>query len=97
GLAFLPATLVMGVMSLRFSTVVTARIGSYRTLLLSLALLVVGLLLFVRTPVGGSYLVDVAPAMLVTGLGAGLGFPALTTLSMSAATPSDSGLASGLV
>jgi EmrB/QacA subfamily drug resistance transporter len=97
GLAFLPATLVMGVMSLRFSGAVTARIGSYRALLVSLALLVVGLLLMLRTPVGGSYVFDVAPALAVIGLGAGLGFPALTTLAMSAATPSDSGLASGLV
>jgi EmrB/QacA subfamily drug resistance transporter len=97
GLAFLPATVVMGVMSLRFSAAVTTRIGAHRTLVLSLVFLVVGLLLFVRTPVGGSYVVDVMPAMAMTGLGAGLGFPVLTTLAMSAATPSDSGLASGLV
>ena len=35
--------------------------------------------------------------MVLLGLGAGLGFPALMTLAMSGATPSDSGLASGLV
>ena len=35
--------------------------------------------------------------MLLIGLGAGLGFPSLMTLAMSGATPSDSGLASGLV
>jgi membrane protease YdiL (CAAX protease family) len=35
--------------------------------------------------------------MVLTGLGAGLGFPSLMTLAMSGATPSDSGLASGLV
>jgi MFS family permease len=35
--------------------------------------------------------------MLLLGLGAGLSFPALMTLAMSGATPSDSGLASGLV
>src|SRR3954451_1844214 len=97
GLAFLPATLVMGVMSLRFAARVAARIGTYKTLLASLALLVAGLLLMLRTPVGGTYLFDVAPAFAVIGLGAGLGFPALTTLAMSAATPEDSGLASGLV
>jgi hypothetical protein len=37
---------------------------------------------------------DVSPR---GGAGAGLAFPALMTLSMSGATPSDSGLASGLV
>jgi sugar phosphate permease len=35
--------------------------------------------------------------MVLLGLGAGLGFPSLMTLAMSGATPSDSGLASGLV
>jgi hypothetical protein len=35
--------------------------------------------------------------MLLTGTGAGLAFPALMTLAMADATPSDSGLASGLV
>ena len=35
--------------------------------------------------------------MLLLGVGAGLVFPSLMTLAMSAATPEDSGLASGLV
>jgi MFS family permease len=35
--------------------------------------------------------------MLLLGTGAGLSFPALMTLAMSGATPSDAGLASGLV
>jgi hypothetical protein len=35
--------------------------------------------------------------MVLFGLGAGLSFPSLMTLSMSGATESDSGLASGLV
>ena len=35
--------------------------------------------------------------MVLIGLGAGLSFPALMTLAMSGATPSDAGLASGLV
>jgi MFS family permease len=35
--------------------------------------------------------------MVALGVGAGLAFPSLMTLAMSGATPSDSGLASGLV
>jgi MFS family permease len=35
--------------------------------------------------------------MVLMGVGAGLSFPSLMTLAMSGATPSDSGLASGLV
>ena len=40
---------------------------------------------------------DVVPAVVFIGLGAGLSFPSLMTLAMSGATPSDAGLASGLV
>src|SRR4051794_7676064 len=97
GLAFLPATLVMGVMSLRLAADVTMRLGEQPTLVLSLVVLTGGLLLMTQLPAsGGSYVVDVAPAMVLTGLGAGLGFPALTGMAMSAATPADSGVASGL-
>jgi hypothetical protein len=35
--------------------------------------------------------------MVLLGIGAGLCFPALMTLAMSGATPSDAGLASGLI
>ena len=37
------------------------------------------------------------PATILIGIGAGLGFPSLMGLAMSGATPSDSGLASGLI
>jgi MFS family permease len=63
----------------------------------SLVLIGAGQLLFTLTPVDASYLNDILPAMILIGAGAGLGFPALMTLAMSGATPSDSGLASGLV
>ena len=44
----------------------------------------------------GDYVTDILPSMVLLGVGAGLSFPALMTLAMSGATPSDSGLASGL-
>src|SRR6201999_3834623 len=37
------------------------------------------------------------PPMALLGIGAGVAFPSLMTVAMSAATPSDAGLASGLV
>lgn len=40
---------------------------------------------------------DVLPAMVLTGVGAGLAFPAVMTLGMSRATAGDSGLISGLL
>ena len=48
-------------------------------------------------PVGGSYLPDVLPVMVLLGCGIGISFPALMTLAMSGATMEDAGLASGLV
>jgi MFS family permease len=56
-----------------------------------------GMILFALTPVDATYAIDLLPAMIVFGLGAGLAFPSLMTLAMSGATQSDSGLASGLV
>ena len=97
GLAFLPGTLIMGTMSLRYADRLAARFGAKRTLLAGLVLVCVGLLLFARAPVGGTYLVDVLPVMIVFGFGIGMAFPPLMTLAMSGATMEDAGLASGLV
>ena len=97
GLAYLPATLVMGTMSFRFTARLNMRFGAKATLLPGIALIGAGMLLFARTPVEASYVVDLLPAMVVFGLGAGMAFPSLMTLAMSGATESDSGLASGLV
>ena len=97
GLAFLPATLVMGTMSLRYSEPLTMRFGPRATLIPGLVSIGAGLLLFARTPVNGDYVIDIIPAMVLIGLGAGVSFPALMTLAMSGATPQDAGLASGLV
>jgi EmrB/QacA subfamily drug resistance transporter len=97
GLAFLPSTLVMGAMSLRYSERLQMRFGPKATLIPAMVSITAGLLLFALTPVDGNYVTDIVPAMVLIGLGAGTGFPALMSLSMSGATPEDSGLASGLV
>ncbi len=97
GLAFLPSTLVMGAMSLRYSERLQMRFGPKATLIPAMVSIAAGLLLFALTPVDGNYVTDLVPAMVLIGLGAGTGFPALMSLSMSGATPEDSGLASGLV
>jgi MFS family permease len=45
----------------------------------------------------GSFVVDILPATILIGLGAGLSTPALMTLAMHDVQPTDAGLASGLV
>jgi EmrB/QacA subfamily drug resistance transporter len=97
GLAFLPTTLVMGTLSLGFSQKLVMRFGPRATLLGGLLLAGLGLAWFVRIPVHGHYLVDVLPTLLLLGTGIGASFPALMALAMSGATPSEAGLASGLV
>ncbi len=97
GLAFLPVALAIGILSLGFSARLITRFGARSTLIPGLALMVGGLLLFAQTPVDADYVSDLLPSMLALGVGAGLSFPSLMTLSMSGATKSDSGLASGLV
>jgi len=97
GLAFLPVATAIGALSVDLSGRLTARFGARALLLPSLVLIEVGLVLFTRAPVDGRYIVDILPVMLFIGVGAGLAFPALTTLAMSDATASDAGLASGLI
>ncbi len=97
GLAFLPATLVMGTLSLGYSEKLIMRFGPRRMLIPGMVLVALALLALARTPVDGRYLADLLAPMLLIGVGIGLSFPSLMTLAMSGATPSDAGLASGVV
>jgi EmrB/QacA subfamily drug resistance transporter len=97
GLAFLPSTLVMGTVSLRYSEKLVTRFGAKATMIGGLVPIAAAQLLFSRVPVDGSYVVDILPVSALLGLGAGTAFPALMNLAMSGATPQDAGLASGLV
>jgi EmrB/QacA subfamily drug resistance transporter len=97
GLSFLPITVMIGVISLLLSARLTGRFGARTVLAAGLTFLAVGLAVLSRAPVNGRYVTDILPALLVLGVGAGLSLPAVTTLAMSGAAPSDAGLASGLV
>ena len=62
GLAFLPANLIMGAFSLGLSAKLVMRFGIRPPLAVGLLLAALGLLLFARAPVDGSFVVDVLPA-----------------------------------
>ena len=96
GLAFLPVTVVMGGLSLRYSERLISRFGARAVVIAGLVLVAGGLALFARVPVHGHYLLDVLPSMVLLGVGAGMAFPALAALAMADATPDDAGLASGV-
>jgi EmrB/QacA subfamily drug resistance transporter len=97
GLSFLPANLVMGAFSLGLSAKLVMRFGIRAPLGIGLLLAAAGLVLFALAPVGGDYLTDVLPAMLLLGVGAGMAFNPVLLAAMSDAEPADAGLASGVV
>jgi EmrB/QacA subfamily drug resistance transporter len=97
GLAFLPANLIMGVFSLGLSAKLVMRFGFRTPLATGLVLAAAGLVLFGRAPVGGSFVVDVLPAMILLGFGAGIAFNPMLLAAMSDVPPEESGLASGVV
>ncbi len=96
GLAFLPTPVVIGLISLLVAPRVTARFGARPVLLAGLGLLVAGLVLLVRVPVGARYAVDVLPPLVIMGLGIGVVIPAVIMLAMAGAEPRETGLVSGL-
>jgi MFS family permease len=97
GLAFLPANVIMAVFSLGLSAKIVMRFGIRKPLAAGLWLAAIGLALFARAPVNGSFVTDVLPGMMLLGLGAGMAFNPVLLAAMSEVSPSDSGLASGVV
>jgi EmrB/QacA subfamily drug resistance transporter len=97
GLAFLPTSLIMGAFSLGLSAKLVLRFGIRAPLGVGLGLAALGLALFVRAPVDGSFVRDVLPSMVALGFGAGMAFNPLLLAAMGDVGPSESGLASGLV
>jgi len=97
GLAFLPANIIMGAFSLGLSAKLVMRFGFRVPLATGLVIAALGLALFARAPVGGSFVVDVLPSMILLAIGAGMAFNPVLLAAMSDVAPSESGLASGVV
>ena len=97
GLAFLPANLIMGAFSIGLSAKLVMRYGFRIPLATGLSLAALGLVIFARAPVNGSFVADVLPSMILLGIGAGMAFNPVLLAAMSDVEPSESGLASGVV
>jgi EmrB/QacA subfamily drug resistance transporter len=97
GLAFLPTTIGMATMSIRFTEPLVSRYGARPVMIAGLVLIAAGLAEFAFAPVHANYWAHVFPVVTLLGVGAGLTFPALMTLAMSGVRPEEAGLASGLV
>jgi len=97
GLSFVPADVIMAAFSAGLSARMVMRFGIRGPLWLGLLLGAIGLALFARAPVEGSFLIDVLPGMLLLGLGAGMAFNPVLLAAMNDAQSDESGLASGIV
>jgi len=97
GLAFLPANIIMAVLSVGASAKLVSRYGLRVPLAAGLFVAAAGLALFARAPVDGSFAIDVLPGMMLLGIGAGIAFNPVLLAAMGDVAPNESGLASGVV
>jgi EmrB/QacA subfamily drug resistance transporter len=97
GLAFLPTTLVVGLLSLGTTARVMARLGPERTVLAGLAIVVLALLLLTGAGESASYFPGLFGGYALMGLGIGTAMLPLLTIAMSGVPEADAGLASGIV
>jgi EmrB/QacA subfamily drug resistance transporter len=97
GLAFLPATLALGLLSIGLSARIAMTIGPRRALVIGLLLGGAGVLLLARASADGSYIVDVLPSQLLIGVGIGMAFMPIFMILTSDVAPELSGLASGVM
>jgi EmrB/QacA subfamily drug resistance transporter len=96
GLAYLP--LAAGVATATaLANKIVPRVGPRVLALAGLAIAAVGTARMGHAPVDGSYYVDVLPAMIVIGLGAGFSFVSITTAALASVDDEAAGLASGLL
>jgi EmrB/QacA subfamily drug resistance transporter len=97
GLAFLPGMVIAGVFSYDLAARIVGRFGVKPMMAFGMGAMAAGLFVFARAPVGGSYLTDVLPGMVLVG--AGLSFVFLTVLlaSVVGVPEGEAGLASGLI
>ncbi len=95
GLAFLPTTLAVGVMSAGLAARLMARIGSRNLLVIGLISIIASLAILSTVGPATGYAPILFVAFVILGAGAGMSFLPLLTISMSDVPLADAGLASG--
>jgi EmrB/QacA subfamily drug resistance transporter len=95
GLAYLAVAGTAIVWSTVAAQLVT-RIGVKPVLVVGMTSLTAGLVYFTQVSVGGSYVTDLLPGFLLTGLGIGFAFVPISIAALAGVQPAEAGLASGL-
>ncbi len=96
GLAFLPWTVTVGILSLGVTARLVGRFGPIRVLIAGMLTVIVGLGLLSTAGVHTSFFPTVFFAYFAIGLGIGSGFMPLLTIAMADVPAADAGLGSGI-
>ncbi len=97
GLAFLPQTLSVALMSSGVTARIMRRLQPKFTALTGLAVLGGGLALLISSGVGTTYFPLIFAALLLIGLGAAMAFTPLLTIALAEVPARDAGIGSGIV
>jgi EmrB/QacA subfamily drug resistance transporter len=97
GLAFLPQTLSVAVMSSGVTARIMRRLQPKFTALTGLAVLGAGLGLLITAGVGTAYFPLIFAALLLIGVGAAMAFTPLLTIAVAEVPAKDAGIGSGIV
>lgn len=97
GLSFVPSEIIVLIFSAGLAARMVMRFGTRGPLWIGLLLVAAGLVLFARAPLGGAFLADVLPGMLLLGVGSGMASTPLLLAAMNDVNSEESGLASGIV
>ncbi len=97
GLAFLPQTLCVALMSSGVTARIMGRLQPKLTALIGLVILGGGLTLFITSGVHTAYFPHLFLAVLLIGLGAAMAFTPLLTMALAHVPPKDAGIGSGIV
>ena len=96
GLAFVPFTLGI-VIGAGLSQYLVRTIGARSVGIAGMLLGAVGMLLFLRLDVDGTYVTDLLPGIMLISIGMGMTFVPVTLIATSGIASGDAGLASGLL